>query len=307
MRRNNILLLLGVVVLALSSCKKGENDPGLPFKTRRARLVNTWDFSTYVLGTKTTITNTSTSINRLEEIKDDDIIVNTTTTNPSASINIEEDGIVDRFVIEFTKSGEFLMVKEYSLSSSWSTTLLDVTDTIDGTTIEVDTVIIKTINSSKDIVERYEGNWNFLGRVEDEFENKERIALHFTEITNTQQNTIDTIIQTTITLNDGINTPVKEVDIENTRTTITSGVTDRYSNGEYSIAWQLSRLAKDQVIVEREIDDFGSTNIKTVINTDTNGIPTGTGTVAEVEGAVTTIGTETFILTPSGLVIEEAQ
>ncbi len=303
MIKSKILALIVLVFASLASCKKGDNDPIVPFKSRTARLVNTWDFNTYIKSTKQTFTSSSTSINRLEEIKEDDIIVNTTTSNPSLSLNIREDGIVDRYVIDFSKEGEFLMVKQYSLASSYSQTLLDERDTV-GTTAQR-TQLVKTINTSKDIIERYEGNWNFLGGIEDEYKNKERVALNFTEITTTSQNTIDTVLVASVTSTVGTGTPTTETETKNTRATVTSAETDRFGNGEFSEIWALSRLASDRVIVERVIDSFESTNIKSVLNSDSAGVVLTVGETEEIDGASTTVGTETFILTPSGLIIEE--
>lgn len=62
LNKTMIALMIGAITLpAMESCKKGENDPGMTFKSRDKRLLGTWELTSSE--EKTTSTNTSSIVN----------------------------------------------------------------------------------------------------------------------------------------------------------------------------------------------------------------------------------------------------
>jgi len=42
-----VVAMIGLTALTFTSCKKGEDDPGLSFRSRKARFTNTWVLTKY--------------------------------------------------------------------------------------------------------------------------------------------------------------------------------------------------------------------------------------------------------------------
>ncbi len=302
MKANNCikLLILGVIFTsALSSCKKGEEDPFFSLRSRKQRVVGDWNFTTFNQDLTTVYSASNVTIHRTEDVEFVDaenfnIEVTTTTTNPSKSVTIEETGTLTDFHINFAKDGNFEMIKSYVVASTYSEKI----DT-SGTPFNL---ISRTMKTSKNVIESYVGSWNFLAGVEkDNYKNKERIALNFTKITITENNTIDSTTKFTTHIP---NQP-DNVITTTTKSSITSGTTSDYVNGENTVVWALKRLANDEILVDRTINNFYSNNSSTVTNSiDNLGNPTLAGS-SEIKGSATSNGIESFTLSPKGSAAKE--
>ncbi len=274
------LIALTIGVLS-DGCKKGEEDPAISFQSRKKRMEGKWEFDKFISDTKTTYTELSTVVNRLEEVDSlGGISIQTTTSDPSESITVNATGDVQQFTINFTKSNRFEMVKSYSVKS----TVSKVLDTLSAayTTRQ----IIKTENVAITTI----GNWNFLDKIKNEYKNKERVALNYNVVTTVLNYTIDTVI----TITNKTVTP-NTVTITTSRATQTNTILDKYADGERVAAWNLVRLSAKEILIERPINNAYSNNYKEVVNIDVDGIPVGSGS-AQSNSSVTVVGLESMRL-----------
>lgn len=145
------LLVLSIAALALvanlSSCKKGENDPFLSLKSRKARLTGEWTV-TKIEGTSSD-KNSSFPIADVTSTTTYDGTTETTTTTTVMGTDTDTETYTLSFV--FDKDGTYTQTK------------------VEGTTTEVET-----------------GNWIFLGKNKTaEIANKEAIQLNPTSTSST--------------------------------------------------------------------------------------------------------------------------
>ncbi len=157
-----LVLSLGALALVvnLTSCKKGENDPFLSLSSRKARLAAEWTLtkseSTDVYngnnGNDDYVQTTISTYNGTVETGTE----TTVTNGVSETVDLTPDAYTVNFTIE--KDGTFIY--EYKNA--------------DGTT-------------------KYEGNWMFLGKNKStELKKKEAISLSFTKFTETDVNGVST-------------------------------------------------------------------------------------------------------------------
>ena len=108
-------ILIAVMALAtLAGCKKGENDPGISFRSRDARIVGEWKLSSYEYSdeTTTTIQSTTTVSSTKTTFSNGSY---TTVKNPSSggsddskyeyTLNIEKGGKATLTVVETNPNG----------------------------------------------------------------------------------------------------------------------------------------------------------------------------------------------------------
>ena len=157
MKKLIILSLASVALMAnLSSCKKGENDPFLSLKSRKARVVGEWtvtmaegtsqDISKISFGgvTVTTTTNETSTYNGA-------LYTSTSVTTSSAGGNPLENTYNDVYTQSYTfeKDGSFSL---------------------------------ETVYTGQNYTEIIEGTWAFVGKSKSaELKNKEAIALSITK------------------------------------------------------------------------------------------------------------------------------
>lgn len=140
----SVIALLAVGSLFISSCKKGENDPFISFKSRKARVVGEW---TVTAGSGTDVNDTGSSSTTTTWTYDGAVETQTTGT-VSSTTNVTR-------TYHFEKDGNFHMV-------------------------ETETGTIATVAYTDETTS--EGTWNFTGRVGEE-KNKEAILLTITSTT----------------------------------------------------------------------------------------------------------------------------
>jgi hypothetical protein len=157
MKKLIILSLAAIALMAnLSSCKKGENDPFLSLKSRKARVVGDWtvtmeegksqDISKISFGgvTVTTTTNETSTYNGT-------LFTSTSVTTSSAGGNPLENTYNDVYTQSYTfeKDGSFSL---------------------------------ETVYTGQNYTEKMEGTWAFVGKSKTaELKNKEAIALSVTK------------------------------------------------------------------------------------------------------------------------------
>lgn len=143
-------------MLNLTSCKKGENDPGLSLKSRTSRLTGEWE----VDKEKTDYINTSSYDGSSNSSS------GSTTINGN-SLTIIDDGessigTINEYSVTFEKDGTFEIVLNYTLTES---------EDFFG-----DKRTTTTFITSKE-----SGSWSFAGKDKDaEYKNKERVILNTT-------------------------------------------------------------------------------------------------------------------------------
>lgn len=282
------------MLLAIPACKKGDEDPFLSLRSRKARVEGSWNYDIYTLSTVTTyreiygVTPVTTVETRLEEIggenaESDEIKVTTTTDDPQAPLfggstirTVTGTGTVSRYTVNFTKSNRFEIVKTYTLKSTYS-------EVIDTTSNAYET---KSYVKTENITVKSEGTWNFMDKIKDEFKNKERISLDLKKITTTVDNVVDT---TRTVENKTLPVPTKQT--YTSKSTDSRTNIDTYAGGENIQAWKLVRLSGDEMIVEREVGDANSFSV-VLTGVDENGNPLS----GSLNTAETVTGLESFTL-----------
>lgn len=139
-----MIALLAIGSLLISSCKKGENDPFISVKSRKARVVGEW---TVTAGSGTDVTDNGSTTTTTTWTYDG-AVETQTTGSTSTTTNVTR-------TYHFEKDGNFHMVE------TETGTILSVAYTYETTS---------------------EGTWNFTGRVGEE-KNKEAILLTLTSTT----------------------------------------------------------------------------------------------------------------------------
>ncbi|MBI4645874.1 MAG: hypothetical protein HY738_04575 [Bacteroidia bacterium] len=96
-----ITLCALMVIPVFNTCKKGENDPLLSFRSRKKRLVGEWQLTewdrTYTYGSSTTITNFNGSIKTVTYGSGDPV-----TSSYTETMTIEDDGTFTIATTEIT-------------------------------------------------------------------------------------------------------------------------------------------------------------------------------------------------------------
>lgn len=168
MKKNIILgLTLVITTVLMNGCKKGENDPFLSLKSRKARVAGEWTVSSYKYTSNSTSAAGGTSngvSTTTETINGSSYNATETSTNSGTSETETSTGTVSAFTYTFEKDGTFTSTFNYNITST-------ETDQATNTT----TTDVRNVTSSE------EGTWSFLGKLKGEYKNKERIVLQFTD------------------------------------------------------------------------------------------------------------------------------
>lgn len=262
------ILLVITVSLFINGCKKGDGDSFISLKSRKARLsgewtIESWNFNlvsnvknsnsyttTYTLFGTTTTSTSNSDYTRTEnlDLKIDNnnfSIVNKLTShdqsNSSGSTNIYDENtfksatVAGTATIEFEKDGSFSRTIQYSnanfnINSSASSSFGGSTSVVYNST-ESNTEIIK-------------GTWEFLGGIDGDYKNKERIILHVKSKSIVKTYSDSNGLQTNST--DSFN----------------------YEDGDNNEIWLLTTLKKDELVFEAETS-FNVTNSTSEVNNST--------------------------------------
>lgn len=157
MKKLIILSLAAIALMAnLSSCKKGENDPFLSLKSRKARVVGEW-----------TVTKEEGTSQDISKISFGGVTVTTTTDETS------------------TYNGTLFTSTSVTTSSAGGNPLENTYNDVytQSYTFEKDgSFTLETVYTGQNYTEKIEGTWAFVGKSKTaELKNKEAIALSITK------------------------------------------------------------------------------------------------------------------------------
>ncbi|MDR2835017.1 MAG: hypothetical protein LBV69_02275 [Bacteroidales bacterium] len=222
------LITIGIILifpLINTGCKKGEDDPFLSLRSRKARVAGTWKF------------NQCEKFIRSDFGTGQNNITLTTTTSDTKKWNEKTslEGIPDSIVnhngtvdyeanfLKFDKYGNFNKIFNYTYEDE-----IELNE--DGDVMRERHIIRQKVS----------GSWNFLGSVEDEYKNKERMVLNLESVE------IRHRIDTLIVLSDA-----EAAAIPSYHTKSETVETKSYANGEINEIWHLSMLKNKEIHMER--------------------------------------------------------
>lgn len=267
-----LLLIVVVMSTLLEGClRKGENDPFVSFRSRKARVTGTWSVAEF---TGDYLLKLNTGENRQILVSQVGQSVSETTeyidmspaTQDSLSAGqdttIEWKGkLVDGFY-DFKKDGTFKYGYEYTLDKTHSKSYEDgSTEAIaffpafPGKAFSIDSTMTRNFRTE------YVGRWNFLDDV-DGYKNKERIVIEIEDARFLTNNSVTYVLDAED--DDGVY-PGDPVDTSISSSSFQS-VNHKYANGEHSIVWELDKLKNLEITMIRQLD-----HIYTVALTDTLG------------------------------------
>lgn len=226
----NLLMAIAIVAIvmpAFNSCKKGEDDPFLSLQSRKARVTGEWTVDNWKeesnfnsTSSSSGETSTGSGISKTEMNGSSLTIFESGTysgTWGTYSYTMNGSGSVTS-KINFNKDGTFSKNLEYkNVNSTYSSQGVTYTS---------------NYNQSYEV----SGTWNFLGGVESDYKNKERIILNILQI------------KTTNSYTDSEGDSGSESNSES------------YANGDNSEIWQLTSLRNKEMQIEGEINSSGSYN-----------------------------------------------
>ena len=193
------IILLNAVLVFFMGCKKGDEDPFLSLKSRKARLTGEWTINSW---NYTRINNFSSNTTSVSSNQGTTYVYTANyTSSQTYTLNIENTNftIIDNSfnesvpnggnssyseskkkngtasgtaTIEFIKDGTFTRKIEYSNANF----------NINSTIINAGNNSAANTSSVESSVETTTGTWEFLGGIENEYKNKERIILHIKSI-----------------------------------------------------------------------------------------------------------------------------
>jgi hypothetical protein len=249
------VLAILVVASSITACKKGEDDPGLSLKSRKGRLSQEWSVTEYVSEATSVSTSNGASISTTTTVTKDTYTgtsasreeTQTTTGGGISSTSTDKySGSVTSFTYTIDKEGTWTATRTVKWTSVTSTSAgSTTTDAIDVT----ETLIA-------------EGNWYFLGKNKGtEDKNKENVVFSTTK-ENVKYDSRST---------SGSNVSFSDDD------------TYTYADKENLEIWNLSRLAKDELVANATMDrSYNGTSSSTFggsTNTNKYGPNTTKGTI----------------------------
>jgi hypothetical protein len=168
-------LIAAAIIPTIQSCKKGEGDPFISLKSRKARVAGEWtisslkDESTYS-GTSTNgSAQTTNSGNSVTEISGTTFRTNSTETSSNGDVSTRSGTGTADAKATFEKDGTFTL--------KYSFTNIKINE--DGD------------EYNQNITFEQSGTWNFLGGVEEDYKKKERIVLNVLKEVSSTASSVD--------------------------------------------------------------------------------------------------------------------
>ena len=226
-----VAIILLALPIVFSGCKKGEEDPFLTFRSRKARLCGTWTVSylNSVIDRKENNirTKTETTVDEGGSWKQVITIPSSDSTRTlTGKIAIDPGQEEGTFTFFFDKNGVAKMVYKYEFDEDQSGEDDD------------EAVIHRT-----EVTEEMVGSWEFLSGIDNEYKNKERIAFIIEE-------------QKTTTKVSEIISSDDEGGAVIPRTISTNIASDRYAKGEFSIVYNIVELKNKEVKLHQNVNRF---------------------------------------------------
>ena len=253
------LLLLLAAAAVLPACKKGAEDPGMPFSSRKARVEGIWNIvdlktvstfnnNTFNCGNNVLGSDKSTGTETITNTTYGYTGSNTVTCGATSVItNSTLTGTVSKYSITFDKAGTWTAEMNYVTIESINN-LANVNPAPPAGSINEDKVTSTyTVKTS--------GVWNFLGKMQDDTKNKEEISV-------STLSDVTTVAESSVNTDNNFNsgTTILTTTADNETSTKTFNVNENVS------IWKLVRLAKKEMKVIRS--DKG-----TNIGNNTSGAP----------------------------------
>lgn len=242
------------VSAVVSSCKKGENDPGFTLLSRKARVANEWKVTSY----EETSTTTSNSYNNN--------VTGTPTANPAVTTSSSTKHEGTKIDISYTQpaflgSGSTVTVTgtgdvlehtyTFEKDGTWSSVYTYSTTVINYLTSSGTTYATQTTNTTKSVVNS--GVWNFLGGIGKETKNKESMAVSITK-SDATSTTITTVV------------PISPGSVTTTQTVVDNDHNTYAVNENLSI-WNITQLKNKELIAETAFDNtYSGDNTTTTAN-----------------------------------------
>jgi hypothetical protein len=252
-----VALLLTVVVMStlLEGCmRKGDNDPFVSFKSRKARMTGVWDITAFtgnyleklnsgenrqilLQQTNTSMSETTDYIKMSEATQD--------SLGAGQDTSIEWTGKIIEAFYDIRKDGTFDFAYEYYLDVTHTKTLSEGSSTIGifaptSNPFTIDSTLTRTYRTE------YRGRWNFLDDV-DGYQKKERVIFEI-------ENATYLINYSTTFVYDFEDDDLEDEGDTTYSTQSFESVSHKYANGEYSILWEIDKLKNLEITLKRELD-----------------------------------------------------
>lgn len=263
-----VIIALAVATLVaptLESCKKGENDPGLSLRSRKARVAGEWTVSKYDYKESRTGSMTQTFSSPSVTYTSSYIINETVTFDGTNFNHIEKssntyNNVTTSYDTTYSGTGEikYTFEKDGTFTKTMTSkyTRTRVTTPYTGAT--------QTNTWTQETTTTTTGTWNFTAGIGKDSKNKD--GLVFTFVSTETKTTIND--KTDVTFNSTTTTTT-------TVTTSTDKIT--YDSNEINENWYLDRLANKEMVAKVT----GKTT-ETNNSTSTTTSPSGTSTSTEV-------------------------
>ena len=265
MKKFRIIGLLLIVVMMstlLEGCfRKGENDPFISFRSRKARMSGSWTITEF---TGDYLVKLNDGENRKILLKQNGITISETTEYINMSqhtqdslqagqdTTIEWKGkIIDAFY-EIREDGTFDFAYEYTLEKTHSKyyengTTLPITPyfpAYPGMPFTIDSTMTRNYRTE------YRGRWNFLDDV-DGYKYRERVIFEIENAIHLTNRAVTYVCDAED--DDGKWDLGNPVDTSFSSQSLES-INHKYANGEYSILWELDKLKNLEVTMLRTLD-----------------------------------------------------
>lgn len=243
MKTNRILIALAVAAIvapSFQSCKKGENDPFLSLRSRKARVAGEWDVTKHSVVKEVEANNwgVTSKYNVAENFENNKFTVVTTYKDPN-NTSVETETYTASRDISFTKEGTF--TKNYSLTDVEKDTVFMIT------TSGVKYYIRTTTITTKDVIT---GTWNFLNGVGD-VKNKEVLHLSNVKTATTEDVVVDFAAYS--------GTPSDADEVSSTNG-YKETVKSEYTSNKNFEQWYLDQLKNSEMIGKIEINEVSSSD-----------------------------------------------
>jgi hypothetical protein len=223
----SVFLFSGILVF---SCKKGEDDPFISFRSRKARFSGDWHIT--LLDKRETITQGGMSEIINTDIEEEGV----TETTTSGSFRNTRLGRLDVGHYQFKKDGTFTYNYQVTIIENWRDTV---------SYVDVNNYQYKDTTLTETRIFRASGTWNFLSNV-DEYKNKERVILNFLRTDSEVELQYFIEDRTSIPNPDGGNPPFVTSTTSRTDIYRTLG-SQTYIEGGKTEIWRLTKLRNKEI------------------------------------------------------------
>jgi len=226
MKKTMLAVFAAGLLIATPSCKKGENDPTLSLKSRKARITNEWVISS--------ITNSLTEV----DISGDEKVTDYTYDGNTVTVNVKEtnSGVTTSTTDNNTtvQLSEYIINNDGTYNYKWNDTEIKKVNDFFGTGYITYTTVTTTDEN---------GKWSFVGKSKGDYKSKERIVF------NTTSTDVETTVTSIQTNGDGSVDPSETSNYKSA---------DTYAAGEKYTTFDINQLKGKEVILTRSIDSKNS-------------------------------------------------